>query len=149
MALRHRLESREAALLDSTRRIYTQPGNPYRALLESAGCELGDLGRLVARDGVEGALETLLRHGVYLTVDEFKGRRPVVRGSTTFRVDPVSLQNLNQGNVRALTSGSRGPRTSVAIDLHAIRDWAVNVRFEFEARGAHAWGRRPVDHPRR
>jgi hypothetical protein len=93
----------------------------------------------VARDGVEGALETLLRHGVYLTVDEFKGRRPVVRGSTTFRVDPVSLQNLNQGNVRALTSGSRGPRTSVAIDLHAIRDWAVNVRFEFEARGAHAW----------
>jgi hypothetical protein len=139
MALRHRLETREAALLDRARHIYTQPGNPYRALLESAGCELGDLERLVARDGVEGALETLLRQGVYLTVDEFKGRRPVVRGSTTFRVDPASLQNPTQGNVRALTSGSRGPRTSVAIDLHAIRDWAVNVHFEFEARGAHAW----------
>jgi hypothetical protein len=140
MALRRRLETREAALLALARRIYRQAENPYRALLRSAGCEFGDLERLVARDGVEGALEQLLRNGVYLTVDEFKGRRPVARGSTSFRVDPASLRNPTAaGDVRALTAGSRGPRTSVAIDLSAIRDWAVNVRVEFEARGAHAW----------
>jgi hypothetical protein len=27
----------------------------------------------------------------------------------------------------------------VAIDLHSIRDWAVNTRLEFDARGAQAW----------
>lgn len=140
MALRHRLETREAALLALARRIYRQAENPYRVLLRSAGCEFGDLEWLVARDGVEGALEHLLRNGVYLTVDEFKGRRPVARGSTSFRVDPACLRNPTAGgDVTALTSGSRGPRTSVAIDLSAIRDWAVNTRFEFEARGAHAW----------
>ena len=139
MTLRHRLETRGSALLGIAQRVYAQPGNPYRLLLESAGCEFGDLERLVSRDGVEGALESLLRQGVYLTVDEFKGRRPVVRGSTSFQADPAFLQNPVAGSVPALTSGSRGPRTSVAIDLHAIRDWAVNTRFEFEARGARRW----------
>jgi hypothetical protein len=136
VTLRRRLETRGAALLGVARRVYAKPGNPYRLLLESAGCEFGDLERFVLQDGVEGTLESLLARGVYLTVDEFKGRRPVVRGSTSFRIDPVLLQNPAAGGVSALTSGSRGPRRSVAIDLRAIRDWAVNVRFEFEGRGA-------------
>ena len=139
VTLRHRLETREAALLAVARRVYAQAEHPYRALLKSAGCEFGDLERLVTRNGVEGALEGLLRNGVYLTVDEFKGRRPVVRGSTRFQVSPACLRNPAAGDVSALTSGSRGARTSVAIDLSAIRDWAVNTRFEFEARGARAW----------
>ena len=134
--LRHRFETRQAAFLALADRIYRQADSPYRVLLAAAGCERGDLGRLVADDGIEGALESLLRRGVYLTVDEFKGRCPVVRGSTSFRVDPASLQGTARGSVRALTSGSRGRRTPVAIDLRAIRDWGVNVRFEFEARGA-------------
>jgi hypothetical protein len=139
MTLRRRLETRGAALIGIARRVYAQPDNPYRLLLESAGCEFVDLKRFVLQDGVEGTLETLLARGVYLTVDEFKGRRPVVRGSTSFRVDPASLRNPVRGGLPVLTSGSRGARTSVPIDLQAIRDWAVNVRWEFEARGERTW----------
>ena len=76
-----RLDRREASFLDVVGRcVFERPGSPYRALLDRAGCERGDLERLVDRDGVEGALRELYRAGVYLTVDEFKGRRPIVRG---------------------------------------------------------------------
>ena len=68
------------------RAVFGRPLSPYRALLQHAGCELGDLERLVRDDGLEGALRTLLRRGVYLTVDELKGRRPVVRGQLTLSV---------------------------------------------------------------
>ena len=74
--LRCRLERREADFLALARdAVFANPRSPYRALLRLAGCEYGDLERLVRRDGVEGALRALLRQGVYLTVDEFKGRR--------------------------------------------------------------------------
>ena len=80
-AVAARLAHREASFLDVVgRRVFERPASPYRALLERAGCEQGDLARLVRQDGVEGALRTLYRAGVYLTVDEFKGRRPIVRG---------------------------------------------------------------------
>jgi len=88
--LRRRLEHRDADFLALVGRvIYRSVGSPYRKLLELAGCEYGDLTKLVTKDGVEGALRTLFRHGVYLTVDEFKGRRPVVRGTSTIVVDPT------------------------------------------------------------
>jgi hypothetical protein len=58
-----------------------------------AGCAYADLERMVTQDGVESTLAGLARHGVFLPVDEAKGRRPVIRGSTTFDVAPASLAN--------------------------------------------------------
>jgi hypothetical protein len=88
---------------------------------------------------VEGALRELARHGVYLTVEEFKGRRPVVRGGVTFTVDPGRLRLGRPGPITALTSGSRGRRTAVAIDMAAIRAWAVDACLDYEARGGLDW----------
>ena len=89
--LRQRFEQREATFLEVVgRAVYRHPGSPYGQLLRLAGCEEGDLRRLVTDDGVEGALAALFRRGVYLTVDEFKGRRPAIRGSTTVEVGPRS-----------------------------------------------------------
>src|SRR5262245_20919590 len=66
--LRRRMEHREADfLLMALRGIYDNPASPYRELLALAGCDYADLERLVSKEGLEGALETLLRHGVYLT----------------------------------------------------------------------------------
>jgi hypothetical protein len=74
-SLRQRLERREPDFLDLARAtIFANPASPYRALLRHAGCEYGDLERLVRQDGVEGALRVLHREGLYLTVEEFKGR---------------------------------------------------------------------------
>jgi len=139
--LRERLERREADFLVIVRRaVYEHPGSPYRDLLKLAGCEYGDLERLVSQDGVEGALCTLFRHGVYLTVDEFKGRRPVVRGSTTIAADPGQLRNpYAAAHVPAQTSGSRGAASPMLISLAFIRDRAVDSALVLDAQGGANW----------
>jgi hypothetical protein len=53
-ALQRRFEQRAADFLTFARRaIYQRPGNPYRQLLALAGCEAGDLARLVEAEGIE------------------------------------------------------------------------------------------------
>ena len=136
-----RLEQRGSDFLDLARRtMFAAPTSPYLSLLRLAGCEYGDLERMVRADGVEGALGTLFRGGVYLTVDEFKGRRPVVRGGTTIACDPRSLRNpVSVPHLLARTSGSRGVPARIPLDLACVRDWAVNMNLALDARGGAAW----------
>jgi hypothetical protein len=139
--LRGRQERRQGDFLDLARRaVYRHAASPYRRLLSLAGCEYGDLERLVHQEGVEGALLSLYRHGVYLVIEEFKGLRPAVRGSATVWVDPMRLRNpLSAVHARVQTGGSRGQGTPVPIDLGFIRDRAVNARLVFEAWGDDGW----------
>jgi len=136
-----RLASREADFLSLVRRfMYGAPRSPYQQLLRLAGCEYGDLERLVQHEGLEGALTTLFAQGVFLSVDEFKGRRPAVRGSATFNIDPADLANPSASlHLVAHSSGSRGARTPVPFDLAFVREHAVNRRLSLEARGALGW----------
>src|SRR5262249_19524688 len=126
--LRRRLETREARFLHLARRaIFARRLSPYRQLLAAAGCEYGDLERLVRREGLDTALELLLQGGVYLRVDEFKGRRTAVRGGRTIDVRPRDLRNpFARVEVLSQTGGSRGPGTPVAMDLRFIAEMAVN-----------------------
>jgi hypothetical protein len=139
--VRRRLASRADDFLAMARRLFSGPAaSPYRQLLQHAGCEYGDLERLVRDDGVEGALGTLFQRGVFLTVEEFKGRRPLVRGSLHVECGPAQLVNPSTSPLLvAYSSGSRGPRTEVPLDLPFVRDHAVNRRLSLEARGALAW----------
>jgi hypothetical protein len=114
--------------------------NPYRQLLRLAGCEHGDLERLVRQEGLEGALSGLYRAGVYLTVDEQKGRRPAQRGSRVVHVDPPLLRNPRLAtDIAAATSGSRGPRTPVSIDLAFLHERAASATLAWTPRGVHGW----------
>jgi hypothetical protein len=116
------------------------PGTPYATLLRHAGCSPGDVERLVRADGVEGAARALYRAGVYLTIDEFKGRRPAVRGSLTLHVTPEQLRNRRSAlHVQARSSGSRGTGTPVVFDLAFIRGCAAATALFLEARGGLAW----------
>jgi hypothetical protein len=139
--LRRRMERREHDWLDLVQRtILANPASPYRALLQLAGCEYGDLERLVHHDGLEGALQALFRAGVYLAVDEFKGRRPAIRGSATITVDRDQLRNpLAVPSLWAATSGSRGAATRIQLDMACIRDRAVNMALTLDARGGASW----------
>jgi hypothetical protein len=139
--LRRRLARREADFLDLARAaIYAQPASPYRRLLTLAGCEAGDLERLVVQEGLEGALTSLCRRGVYLTVEEFKGRRPVLRGSASLELQPGQLFNpLASAHLAAQTGGTRGAGTVVPLSLAYIRDRDVDRRLWAEARGAVGW----------
>jgi hypothetical protein len=145
--LAHRLDRRGEIFLDLVRRaIYARPDSPYARLLRHAGCEYGDLERLVRMDGVEGALQALLTGGVYLTGDELRGRHAVRRGSLVIEVDPPRLGNPLVGcDLPLRTGGSRSPGTPVGWSLAFIRDRAVNLCLAEAARGPvrrrHAvWG---------
>jgi hypothetical protein len=139
--LRHRHAERAADFLALARRtVYPHPASPYRALLDHAGCEYGDLERLVSREGLEGALHALFRQGVFLTVAELKGRRPVVRGGLRFAVDPDGLRNpTSVSHFRAQSGGSRGPGAALMVDLRFVRDIAADLAASFAAHGAGDW----------
>jgi len=136
-----RLACRVSSFLELARRaIFEHPGSPYRALFQHAGCKEGDLARLVQNEGVEGALRRLCRAGVYLTIDEFKGRRPAVRGSASIDVDPDRLRNpLSVPHLWSSTGGSRGPAMRVRLDLECVRERAVNMFLALDARGGARW----------
>jgi hypothetical protein len=70
--LQNCLLRRPEQLLD----VFERPG-----LFRHAGCEYGDIELIVRRNGVESALQLLFREGAYLTIDEFKGRVPLRRGT--------------------------------------------------------------------
>jgi hypothetical protein len=139
--LRRRRERREVDFLALARRaIYEHATSPYRELLHMVGCEYGDLERLVGQDGVEGALGALYRLGVFLTVDEFKGRRPAIRGSRTIAVTPNLLRNpLASSHLTGRSGGSRSPGTTVAFDLAFVRTCGINTGLSLEARGGADW----------
>lgn len=139
--LHRRLQRRKADFLALLRRaVYGNPSSSYRQLLQMAGCEYGDVELVVRREGVEAALRALYQNGVCLTVDEFKGRRPVVRGSATITVEPHQLRSPGwTAHLLTQTSGSRQDSTAVPIALSAIRDRSVNICLSFEARGGRDW----------
>lgn len=139
--LLHRLAERQDNFLSLVRHaIYENPGSPYLTLLRTIGCEAGDLRKLVQQEGVEGALEELFRGGLYLTIDEFKGSKPIIRGSTTFYAEPAAFVNpATTFHMAHRTSGSRGPAALVPVDLASLRDRAVNTLLGLDARGACDW----------
>jgi hypothetical protein len=139
--VQRRLAHRVDDFLDQARTaIYDNASSPYRALLLQAGCEYGDLTQLVRSEGLEAALRALLRQGVYLAVDEFKGRRPLVRGSATIPCNPALLRNPNAVfHLPVQTSGSGGQATVIPVDLASVRERAVNSCLALASRGGTDW----------
>lgn len=133
--VRGRLERRADTFLSLLRRaVYELEASPYRKLLAHAGCDYDDLCDLVQSEGVEGALEVLLQRGVYLTLDEFKGRVPIERGSLRLRVTRDQFRNpLSGTHLLAFTSGTRGIPTSIGLDLEAVRERSVNLWLALQA----------------
>ncbi len=139
--LRGRLERRDDDFLDLAKRaIFDNPQSPYLPLLREAGCGYGDLETSVRKDGLDAALLALYRAGVYMTLDEYKGRAPIVRGALSVETDPSRLINpLLSPQYLGATSGSRGQGTMVPLDLACIRDRAVNMQLALDTRGGAAW----------
>jgi hypothetical protein len=134
--IRRRMEQREANFLHSVERsIYGNPGSPYLPLLKMAGCEMGDVQRLVGQRGLENALRQLREAGVYVTFEEFKGRKPIERHG---RVLPVAARDFDNPRTRhdlfMQTGGSTGAAINVGVDLDDI---AAHAPQEMTAMAAH------------
>ncbi len=131
--IKRALERREENFLELIRtRVYQNPSSPYLKLLKITGCEFADLQTHVHRDGLETTLEQLAKQGVYLTSDEFRGTKEVVRGRESFRVSPADVQRPGSApGFVAQSSGSRNQpvRTVVPLDARAVRTWSTAVYF--------------------
>ena len=131
--IKRMLASREERFLELARsRIYAYPESPYLRLLKIAGCEFADLQAQVNRDGLEKTLERLATQGVYLTSDEFKGKKEVVRGGQSFLVFPENFQRRDSAPgfiTQSSGTGSRPTRSLVALDWLALRALSTCVLF--------------------
>jgi hypothetical protein len=136
-----RLAGREARFLAGARAaIYGHPRSPYLRLLRAVGCEYGDLERLVAERGLDGALERLAADGVYVTFDEFKGRREATRGSQRFAFSEADFDNPGvTPHFEVRSGGTRGPATAVKMQLGFVSELAVSTALALAAHdlGAH------------
>jgi hypothetical protein len=141
IVLRSRFENRESDFLRlAAEGIYSNPASPYLRMLRLAGCDYPDLAELVKKEGVEQALRELFRSGVYLSVNEYKGRIPALRKTAEIEVGPGALVNpLSKSHLRLHTSGSTGRGIIVPVDLGYVRDRCVNHRLLMEARGGSRW----------
>jgi len=129
--LRQALDTREERFLKLVeRQIFRRPASPYLKLLQMAGCEFADLERHVHQHGLEETLKKLSSEGVYLTSDEFKGKKEVVRNGRSFRVCPKDFARQDsKGGFVTQSSGTRNEpvRAFRTLDWVAVRAQAIGV----------------------
>ena len=135
--VRRQLQVRNETFLRVLERgIYDNPRNPYRRLLLHAGFELEDVRTLVNEQGLEGALSRLYEDGVYVTLDEFKGRAPIRRPGLEFSVSDRDFDNpLLTEHYEGSTGGSRGGGTRVPIDFDFFAYEAAGWLCDLQANG--------------
>jgi len=114
------------------RGVYGNPRSPYRTLLEKAGIHLSDIAGLLKQQGMEGCLERLHEAGVYISLDEFKGRSPLCRPGLEIPLHAEDFDNpLLQRHYEAFTGGSRGAGRRLVLDLDQItRDTIPHAVFQ-------------------
>ncbi len=121
------------------RAVYGYPASPYLKLLHWAGIEYGDIVHMVAKDGLEGALERLYEAGVHVRLDEFKGRCPIERPGLRVDVENNDFDNpLLAREFEVESSGSSGRRRRAPLDLDLLVHDAAAKFLALQANGAEA-----------
>jgi hypothetical protein len=135
--VRARVRDRERRLLATLERtVFGRPRSPYASLLRAAGCEPGDVERLVLAEGVDGALQTLRHAGVYVSFEEFKGLVPAVRGSQRFEFRPEDFDNpLVTPHLSLTSGGSRARPTRILVDLDYLAELTPSWAAFYESHG--------------
>jgi hypothetical protein len=143
LVIQRQLERREETFLQIVQAaIYGNPRSPYRPLLEHAGARFEDLARMVRVDGVERSLDTLYDAGVRVSIDEFKGRKPIERPGLSIAIRPADFDNpLLTRHYETRSGGSRGVGTRVTMDLDLVAHEAAYYHQYFEMFGLRG---RPV-----
>jgi hypothetical protein len=124
------------------RSIFANPRSPYRALLDWAGLGPADVTALLRKEGVEGALGVLHANGVYVTLEEFKGLRPIKRSGLELHAHAEDFDNpFTARQYEARTGGSGGSARRILVDLDLLEHESAYHAGFFEAAGA---SRRPL-----
>lgn len=127
--IRVRLQTREQRFLKMVELcVFGNAASPYLPLLKAAGCELGDIGTLVQKDGLVSTLARLRREGVFFTFEEFKGRERVERTGVSFEARPDDFANPKSNrHVSTRTTGSTGKPSKTWTSLEDRETWLPNL----------------------
>ena len=136
-AIQYSFAARERRFLELIRRsVFERTDSPYLPLFRTAGIDHDQLARLVADLGVDAALGRLYDAGVYLALDEFKGRRAIRRGAITIPTSSRAFDNpLLVRHYATQTSGSRGSTSRLIIDLDLLAHEACYERVFLQSFG--------------
>jgi hypothetical protein len=116
--------------------VWPYGSSPARRLLDHAGMEPEDVARLVADEGLDGALAVLRDTGVYVSYEEYQGSRLALRGSATFEFAPSDFFNpATVADYLGSTGGSRGAGTTVELSFAYERRQAVLRSLGYQASG--------------
>ena len=135
--VRHRIAEREPNFLRLVQKgVYGYESSPYRALLQLAHAEFGDIQNLVHDKGLEDALTSLKKAGVYVTFEEFKGRKRIVRHGKEILAQARDFDNpFLRPCYESESGGSTGAGTRVGTDLEHLADRAANFLLAHEVHG--------------
>jgi hypothetical protein len=135
--IRRRMAERDNNFLRLVEKaIFGYPQSPYRPLLKLAGCEMEDIRSMVRNKGLEATLLELRESGVYITFEEFKGRKPLVRNGKVFHLQPRQFNNPYLSRFYyGTTGGTTGPGTRVVIDFDHIVAMTSHLMLEHHIHG--------------
>lgn len=118
------------------RGIFGYERSPYLPLLEMAGCELGDIRGMLRKSGLEETLKSLREAGVYVTFEEFKGRKPIVRDGEVFQVHEHSFDNpYLKTHYYSESGGSTGAGTRIPHELDHLAVLSAHELITYRAHG--------------
>ena len=131
------LAEREALFLRMLERgVFARPASVWARLFAHAGATLADVRTLLEREGLEGALGRLRAAGVWVALEEMKGRRSIRRGSLEIETRAEDFDNpLLAPAYTASSGGSRGAGTRVLVDLDLLAYEAAHQALFAEREG--------------
>lgn len=118
------------------RGIYGYAQSPYLSLLKIAQVEFGDIKKMVRVSGVDSTLHALHESGVYVTFEEFKGRKPIERNGQVVSAKVRDFDNpYLTSHYYAETGGSTGVGKQIAHNLNHQRILSKHLMLGREVHG--------------
>lgn len=120
--MHERIKQRAESFLSLLRTtVYSIPASPYRWLLETAGYPWERVRTLVRAGGLERTLAELATSGVYLDINEFKGKKPVIRDGRTLNFADADVDLVHGASLLVESSGSHGRPLASFFGINALR----------------------------
>ncbi len=145
-AIAYRFRQRERSFLRLIRiAVFSNPRSPYLPLFDHCGIAAADVSRWIYADGLEATLSRLYDAGIYVTAEEFKGRRPIQRPGIVVTASHSDFDNPLVSPIYAVqTSGSSGSAMPIPSDLRLLEHEAAYLHhflagYDLRQRPVAAW----------
>ncbi len=116
--IKQRLVNREDNFLKLIKKgIFLNKRSPYLKIFKLIKISYDDIERMINKNGLFETLDILRGDGVYLNVEEFKGKKTVVRRNAEFRFKEQDFDNpLLSAYYNIETVGTRSRPTKTLLD---------------------------------